>query len=108
MTARDKKTQSLLKKARLAGRPDEDGLARNRCHTSEADPSAEDVQQWHELQHEDQAEDYKLHLKDVTDYQRMSASVTGIEAAAKVLEKHAINCTVRQTHNRQPASRDRF
>lgn len=39
-------------------------------------------------------EDFKLHLKAVSDYQRMSASIRGIEAAATVLEKHGINSTV--------------
>src|ERR1017187_9831848 len=39
-------------------------------------------------------EDFKLHLKAVSDYQRMSASIRGIEAAATVLEKHGINSTM--------------
>lgn len=39
-------------------------------------------------------EDSKLYLRNVADYQRMSASLTGIKAAAKVLEKHGINSTV--------------
>lgn len=39
-------------------------------------------------------EDFKLHLKDVSDYQRMSASLRGIEAAAAVLEKHGIRSRV--------------
>ena len=36
-------------------------------------------------------EDFNLYLKDVRDYQRMSASLDGTEAAAAVLRKHGIN-----------------
>jgi hypothetical protein len=39
-------------------------------------------------------EDFKLHLKDVGDYQRMSASSKGIQAAANVLETHGIRSRV--------------
>jgi hypothetical protein len=39
-------------------------------------------------------DEFKLHLKDVTDHQRMSASYSGIEAAARVLQKHGINSVV--------------
>jgi hypothetical protein len=39
-------------------------------------------------------EDFKLHFKDIADYQRMSASFRGIEAAANILEKYGINSTV--------------
>ena len=41
-------------------------------------------------------EDYQLYLDDVRDYQRMSATMTGMEAAARILENHGINSTVRQ------------
>jgi hypothetical protein len=36
-------------------------------------------------------EDFKLYLRDVENYQRMSASSDGIDAAAAVLTKHGIN-----------------
>jgi hypothetical protein len=39
-------------------------------------------------------DEFKLYLKDVEDYQRMSASVDGIEAAAVVLKKRGINSRV--------------
>jgi hypothetical protein len=39
-------------------------------------------------------EDFKLYMKDVSDYQRMSASLRVIEAAANVLEKHGIRSRI--------------
>jgi len=36
-------------------------------------------------------EDFNLYLNDVRDYQRMSATLDGMKAAAAVLEKHGIN-----------------
>ena len=39
-------------------------------------------------------EDFNLYLTDVRDYQRMSASLDGMEAVAAVLKKHGINSRI--------------
>jgi len=39
-------------------------------------------------------EDFNLYLADVRDYQRMSASLDGMEAAAAVLKRHGINSRI--------------
>jgi hypothetical protein len=99
VAAAEAATTVLLQEARQKGRQDEDSCG---WVWLELDPDL--LKQIHQMNiptigtsYNTAAivEDYKLHLNDVTNYQRMSASSKGIEAAAKVLEKHGIRSHVK-------------
>jgi hypothetical protein len=95
IAARERTTERLLKRAKKERRPQEDSCG---WVWLTIDPKL--LEHIHKLNIPDVStsynttaivDEFKLHLKGVEDYQRMSASIDGIEAAAAILKKHGIN-----------------